>query len=122
VADTTAPLLRAVETPDSLTVVLVFDDLLDSTRAVAEAVFKLKTPDSLGTPLAIDSVYLDSKHRRRVILKPAYPLEPGSFYYVESAGVVNQAGFRLQPGQPGRTFRYRPSTGEPDDQPRGRRR
>ncbi|HUU27269.1 MAG TPA: Ig-like domain-containing protein [archaeon] len=107
-ADTTPPFLGSVLTPDSVTVILAFDDLLDSVRGIAEAAFELKTPDSLGAGLAIDSVFLDSTDRRRLVLKLGSPLVPESSYYVASSGVVNEAGLSVLPGRGNRTFRYRP--------------
>jgi len=114
-ADTTAPLLKSVETPDSLTIVLVFDDRCDSLQGIESAAFELRTPDSLGTELAVDSTFLDSTDTRRVILKPAAPLAAESRYHVRVTGIVNQAG--LKSGDQARSFRYRPEKAE---QPRRR--
>ncbi|MBN2288513.1 MAG: Ig-like domain-containing protein, partial [Candidatus Glassbacteria bacterium] len=51
--DTTAPFPGSVSTPDSLTVELVFDDMLDSLRGISGAAFELRTPDSLGREMAV---------------------------------------------------------------------
>ena len=107
-ADTTASVLKSVETPDSLTIVLVFDDRCDSLQGIAAATFELRTPDSLGTKLALDSTFLDSADTRRVILKPAAPLIAESRYHVRVTGIVNQAG--LESGDQAKSFRYRPET------------
>lgn len=105
-ADTTAPVLKSVETPDSLTIVLVFDDRCDSARGIAGAEFELRTPDSLGTQLAVDSTFLDSADTRRVILKPAGLLVPESSYHVRVTGIVNEAGLEIK--HQAKSFRYRP--------------
>lgn len=105
-ADTTAPVLKSVETPDSLTLVLVFDDRCDTARGIAGAEFELRTPDSLGTELAVDSTFLDSADTRRVILKPAGPLIPENSYHVRVTGIVNEAGLEIE--YQAKSFRYRP--------------
>ena len=109
-ADTTASVLKSVETPDSLTIVLVFDDMCDSVQGIAAAGFELRTPDSLGAELAVDSTFLDSADPRRVILKPTVPLVAESRYHVRVTGIVNQA--ELESEDQAKSFRYRPETVE----------
>jgi len=105
-ADTTAPRLRSVETPDSLTVVLVFDDRLDSLKGLANAGFEVRSPDSLGALLAVDSVKLDSLDAARVKLLLSRPLDPAGRYYVSFTRVVNRASLEALPG--GRSFSFKP--------------
>ncbi|MFC1614125.1 Ig-like domain-containing domain [Gemmatimonadota bacterium] len=110
-SDTTAPFPGRVSTPDSLTVVLAFDDMLDSARGISEAEIVLRTPDSLGTFVVIDSAVIDSSDRRRVILHLAAPLVEGQSYYIRAGGVVNNVGLASRPGRDSRSFRYEPSPG-----------
>ena len=105
-ADTTAPVLKSVETPDSLTLVLVFDDKCLAVGGIAAAGFQLRTPDSLGAQLAVDSTFIDSTDTRRVVLKPAAPLVPESRYHVRVTGIVNEAG--LEGASQAKSFRFRP--------------
>ncbi|MEA1996736.1 MAG: Ig-like domain-containing protein, partial [Gemmatimonadota bacterium] len=84
VADTTPPFLGSVLCPDSVTVALAFDDMLDSLRGISGAYFELRSPDSLGQTLAVDSVFIDSTDRRRVILRLERPLVPETTYFVTS--------------------------------------
>ena len=106
-ADTTAPFLASVETPDSVTVILSFDDRLHPAQGIAKAGFELRTPDSVGQVLSIDTVYLDSTDSRRVILHPSRPLMPETSYYVAASGIVNEAGLEMLPGRAKKVFRYR---------------
>ena len=108
-ADTTAPFLGSVSTPDSLTVVLAFDDMLDSARGIAEAEIVLRTPDSLGQAVGIDSVRIDTTDRRKVLLHLSVPLVAGQSYHVRALGVVNAAGLTPLPGRDSRGFRYEPA-------------
>ena len=115
-ADTTAPFIGSVSTPDSLTVALTFDDPLDSARGIDEAEIVLRTPDSLGRVVDIDSVCLDTTDRRKVILHLAVPLVAGQSYHVRASGVVNSAGLTVLPGRNSRNFRHEPApgTGKPE--------
>ena len=107
-ADTTAPLLKAVETPDSLTIVLEFDDRCDTVRGLSGAVFTLRTPDSLGAALEISSARLDSTNSRKVILKPAAPLLLDAKYFITADGVVNRAGLASTAARASKSFSFRP--------------
>ena len=109
--DTTAPFPRAVSTPDSVTVVLAFDDMLDSVRGISEAEIVIRTPDSLGNIVAVDSAVIDSSDRRQVILHLDEPLIEGQSYYIRAIGVVNDVGLVPLPGRDSRSFRYQPSSG-----------
>jgi len=119
--DTTAPFLGSVLTPDSLTAVLTFDDELDSVRGISQAEIVLRTPDSLGQAVVIDSVRIDTTDRRRIILHLAGPLTAGQSYHVRARGILNAAGLAPLPGRDSRGFRYEPARKE-DKPGRGRRR
>ncbi|MEA2063140.1 MAG: hypothetical protein U9P14_05540, partial [Gemmatimonadota bacterium] len=116
--DTTAPFIGSVSTPDSVTVELVFDDMLDSLRGILDAEIVLRTPDSLGELITIDSVRTDSTDRRSVLLHLARPLVDGNSYHVRARRVVNAVGLTIRPGRDSRAFRYEQASGEPG---RGRR-
>ncbi len=119
-ADTTAPFLSAVETPDSLTIVLVYDDPLDSLRALATARFALRTPDREGRELPLDSLYLKPGDPRRVVLRPEQFLVTGESYHLSSVGLVNQAGLVLtDPERGGRSFTFRRPEQAPAKTPSG---
>jgi Big-like domain-containing protein len=104
-ADTTAPLFRSAEAADSLTVRLVFDDPLDTLQTFMPDSFSLRSPDSSGTALAVDSVSLDKADIKRILLFPAEKLVEGQNYHVTAGSVKNRAGLILKSASRSFTFK-----------------
>ena len=107
IADTTAPVFRSAEAVDSLTVRLVFDDQLDTLQLFSPDSFSLRTPDSTGSLLAVDSVASDAKDRTRLLLYPAEPLVAEQSYHLTASGISNRAGLELQKSS--RRFTFTPA-------------
>jgi hypothetical protein len=109
-ADTTAPVFRSAEVADSLTVRLLFDDPLDTLQTLEPEKFTLRTPDSSGTTIPLDSAAFDSRDRTRLLLYPSGALVAGESYHVSVRNIVNRAGLILERGA--RSFTYsRPKPG-----------
>lgn len=103
-ADTTAPQLTAVEMLDSLGVRAVFDDQLDTTVVLRNSMVLLRTPDSTGVPLTVDSLAYDSTDIRAVkIFTTALP-EPGTACFLSVNRFVNRAGIAVIMSRSSRQF------------------
>jgi hypothetical protein len=113
VADTTAPLFRSAEIADSLSVRLLFDDVLDTLQTLAPEQFTLLSPDSSGAELAVDSAAVDRKDLTRILLYPSRQLVEGTSYHIRVSNIVNRAGLTLPDAA-------RPFTFTPPKGPRGR--
>lgn len=119
VRDTTPPLVRRVETPDSRTVRAAFDDSLAADAAPSPAMVTLwAAEDDMEDPsVPLDSIPLEDVRARRLAIDevrragpagieivPAVPLEVGAVYRVEVEGLENRA--RIPSTRAGgRTFR-----------------
>ncbi len=106
-ADTTAPVLRSAGAVDSFSVRLTFDDPLDSLQTFAPDSFTLRTPDSTGALLAVDSVAADKADVRRILLYPAERLIDGQSYHITVRRVKNRAGLILESAS--RPFMVKPA-------------
>ncbi|MFN2421802.1 MAG: Ig-like domain-containing protein [Gemmatimonadota bacterium] len=119
VRDTTAPIIRRVETPDSRVVQIFFDDTLAGTAAPPPASVRLWAgePDVGHRDVPLDSIPLEDVRARSIAfgevrrttlttveIVPAVPLERDAVYRVEVVGVENRAGARSTDAG-GRTFR-----------------
>ncbi len=106
-ADTTAPILRSAGATDSLSVRLTFDDPLDSLQTFAPDSFTLRTPDSTGALLPVDSVVADKADVKRILLYPAELLIDGQSYHITVRSIKNRAGLILKSAS--RPFTVRPA-------------
>ena len=103
-ADTTAPSIVSVTVPDSLSLALAFDDLIDSAQAFTPDMFELRRGDSTGIVVEVSSAALDSADHHRVILHLSEPLVTEERYWLRVREVVNEAGMEIRSGRGSRTF------------------
>lgn len=106
-ADTTAPIFRSAEVADSLSVRLTFDDPLDTLQTFSADSFSLRTPDSTGTALAVDSLAIDKADNKRILLYPVVKLVEGQSYSITVRSVKNRAGLVLASAS--RSFTFKPA-------------
>lgn len=118
VVDTTAPLIVAVETPESRSLAVTLDDDLAVERAVTAESVRLweADPDLADAQIPLDSLAPEDLRARRiaisavepsgprgVVVVPAEPLRKDRIYRIELV-VQNRSGLAATP-EGGRTFR-----------------
>ena len=104
IADTTAPQLTSVETIDSLGLRAVFDDQLDTTVALRNSMVLLRSPDSTGTIITVDSLAYDSTDTRAVTIFSSAIPEPGTGCFLSVNRFVNQAGIPVSVSRNSKQF------------------